>query len=328
MVVRPERSPLQVLITDRAWADVRIEREILAEIGAEVIEPPASDEASLIAAAASVDAIATCWAPVTAAVIAAAPHLRAIARFGIGLDNIAVEAATARGIPVTRVPDYCVDEVSDHALALVLTFARKTAFYDRLAKRGRYELAAGPPLRRLSRQTLGLVGLGRIARALVPKARALGMQVIAHTPSGDACGTGCEMVGFEDLLARSDFVSLHAPLCDSTRRLVDDHALSRMKPTAVLINTSRGGLVDTEALWRAIEAGRLAGAALDVFDPEPPDLDHPLYRDERVLVTPHAAFLSEESLVELRTRTARSLVEVLCGRRPEHVANPQVYQSK
>jgi D-3-phosphoglycerate dehydrogenase len=145
---------------------------------------------------------------------------------------------------------------------------------------------------------------------------------MAHTPSGNDQGTGCAMVSLDTLLAESDFVSLHAPLDESTRHIIGERALRLMKPTAWLINTSRGGLVDTQALSRALAENRLAGAALDVFDPEPPDLGDPLYRDERVIVTPHAAFVSRESLIELRTRVARQIVDVLSGRPPEHVVNP------
>ena len=315
----------RVLITDRAWPDSGIERAILSEIGAEVIEAPRPDEQTLIACARDVDAIGTCWARVTPAVIAASPRLRVVARFGIGLDNIAVETATQRRIPVTYVPDYCVSEVSDHALALLLACARKIAFFHHRTKQGEYHLQVGPPLRRISGKTLGVVGLGRIGRALVPKARALGLNVIAHNVSGDDHGTGCEMVSLHDMFQRSDFISLHVPVTDRTRGMIGKAAFSQMKPTVWLINTSRGALIDHDALWQALQNDRIAGAALDVFEPEPPDLSHPLFRDERVIATPHGAFLSEESLVELRTRAARQIADVLQGRRPENVVNPVIY---
>ena len=316
-------ASLRVLLTDRAWPDFELEREILGEIGAEVVEAPDSAEETLAGLAADVDGIGTCWAQVTAAVIAAAPRCRVIGRFGIGLDNIDVEEATRRSIPVTYVPDYCVPEVTEHTLALVFAAARKVAFFHAATKAGDYQLQAGLPLRRLAGQVLGLVGLGRIGRSVAGMARAIGFEVIAHTPSGDPHETGCEMVDLETLLVRSDFVSLHAPLNESTAHLIGPKAIASMKPSAWLINTSRGGLVDHDAVWQALQEDRLGGAALDVFDPEPPDLDRPLFRHERVIVTPHAAFLSEESLLELRTRATRQIVDVLRGRRPEHVANPQ-----
>jgi D-3-phosphoglycerate dehydrogenase len=272
-----------------------------------------------------VDAIGTCWAHVTEQVIRAAPRCRIVARFGIGLDNISVVTATALGIPVTNVPDYCVSEVSDHALALLLACARKIAFFHARTKAGEYRLAAAPPMKRLARATLGLVGFGRIAQALLPKARAIGMEVVAHSQSSNDQGTGCPMLSLDELLARSDFVSLHLPLTETTHGLLGDRQFERMKPTAYLINTSRGGLVDQQALWRALSSGHIAGAGLDVFDPEPPDLSQPLFRDERVIVTPHAAFVSEESLQDLRTRAACQIAEALQGRRPENVVNPAVY---
>ena len=317
-------SPLRVLLTDRAWPDCEVEREILSSIGAELIDAPDPSEAALADLASDADAIATCWAQVTTAVIEAATRCRVVARFGIGLDNIAIDTATSRGIPVTYVPDYCVPEVSDHALALLLAVNRKIAFFHHQTKRGRYELGAGPPLKRLDQLQLGLIGFGRIGRALFAKATALGLRLVAHTPSGHDYGTGCPMVTLETLLHDSDFVSLHLPLNESTRHLINRERMALMPSDAWIINTSRGGLIDHDALQTALASDQIGGAALDVFEPEPPDLSHELFRDERVIVTPHAAFLSEDSLRELRSRTAQQVVDVLSGVRPEHVVNPEV----
>lgn len=318
-------KPYRVLITDRAWPDSSIEREILANVGAEVVEAPDGEEATLIDLARDANAIGTCWAHVTEGVIQSAARCHIVARFGIGLDNIDVETATKLGIPVTNVPDYCVSEVSDHALALILACARNIAFFHARTKAGEYRLAAARPMKRLAGATLGLVGFGRIARALFPKARAIGLNVLAFSPHADDRGTGCRMVSLDELLAESDFVSLHLPLTDSTHHLFADREFQQMRPTAYLINTARGGLIDQAALERALESGRIAGAALDVFDPEPPDLSQPLFWDERVIVTPHSAFVSAESLHELRTRASRQIAEALQGGRPENVVNPQVY---
>ena len=315
----------RVLITDRAWPDVSIERGVLARIDAEAVEPTATDEVDLIAAASNVDAIATNWAKVTEAVIRSSGRCRTVARFGIGIDNIDVSAATALGIPVTNCPDYCVGEVSDHALGLLLACARRIGFFHLRTKSGEYNLSSAVPMQRIAGQTLGLVGLGHIARSLVPKARSLGLNVIAHTASGNDYGTGVRMVTFDELLASSDYVSLHAPLSNSTRGLFGREAFAKMKPTAYLINTSRGGLVDEAALWNALQQNRVAGAALDVFNPEPPDLSQPLFRDERVIVTPHAAFVSEQSVRQMRTQAMEQIVAVLSGHRPNNVINPQTY---
>lgn len=315
---------LRVLITDRAWPDCEIERAILAAADAEIVESPDPGEETLIRLARDCDAIGTCWAQVTDRVVRSAVCCRVIARFGIGLDNIAVATATERGIPVTYVPDYCVEEVAEHTLALLLALARRVALFDGRAKRGEYRRDVEPPLRRLSGRTLGLVGLGRIGTAVFGRASALGLNVVAHTRSGDDRGTGCRMLPLDELLAESDFVSLHCPLTEETRRMIGPRELRRMRPTSFLINTSRGGLIDHAALRAALERNGIAGAGLDVFDPEPPDLSGPLFRDERVVVTPHAAFLSAESVAQLRRRAATQIAQALRGGKPEHVANPEV----
>ena len=250
-------------------------------------------------------------------------------RLGIGIDNIAIATATELGIPVTNCPDYCVAEVSDHTLGLLLACARRIAFFHWRTKHGEYNLGAATTMRRLSEQTVGLLGLGHIARELLPKLRSLGLTVIAHTPSGSDHGTGCRMVSLPELLEQSDFVSLHAPYQPETRHLIDAEQLKRMKPNAYLINTSRGGLVDADALWTAIKENQIAGAALDVFEPEPPDLNAPLYRDERVIVTPHAAFVSAESLTQMRQQAINQVVQALRGEVPDNVrVNPNCLDAK
>ena len=318
----------RVLLTDRAWPDASIEREILAQAGAELIEADDTSEASLCALAADVDAIAANWAPVTDAVVRAARRCRIICRMGIGLDNIAVAAATERKIAVTNVPDYCIAEVADHALALILACARNIAFFHSRTKRGDYDLQAGPAMPRLAGKRLGLVGLGRIGRNLAAKVQALGMEVLGHTSSGNDHGTGCRMASLDMLLTESDFVSLHVPLSSQTRHLLSLAEFEKMKHSAYLINTARGGLINHADLWTALQRNLIAGAALDVFDPEPPDLSTPLLRDERVIVTPHAAFVSHESLIELRSRVAHQIVDILSGRRPECVVNPEVFSGE
>ncbi len=321
-------APHRVLFTDLPWGDAAIERAALSRIGADVVEAPDGDEATLIDLAHDATAIATCWAQVTERVIQSAPECRLVARMGIGLDNIAIAAATERGIPVTNVPDYCVEEVAEHALALLLALARNVAFFHRRTKQGEYNLQTAPAMRRLSTQTLGLFGLGRIGQAVARKARALGLTVVAHTASGDDHSTGCEMVHFDELLARSDYLSLHAPLTECTRHVFGAAAFARMKPTAFLINTSRGALIDEHALSRALQSGGLAGAGLDVFEHEPADLTQPLYRDERVIVTPHTAFVSFESLLDLRTRVCEQITAAVTGDRPQNVVNPEIYSRR
>ena len=259
----------RVLQTDRAWSDSDIERGILGEVNAELIEAPSTDEATLVKLANDVDAIVTNWAKVTDLVIRSSVRCRIVSRTGIGIDNIAVSTATELGIPVTNCPEYCVSEVSDHALGMLLACARRIGFFHARTKRGEYDLSAATSMHRLSGQTVGLVGLGHIAQVLVPKLRALGFKLLAHTPSGSDHGTGCRMVSLDELLRESDYVSLHAPLIPETRHLINADRLKLMKPTSYLINTSRGGLIDPHALWSAIQNQSMAGAALDVFEPEP-----------------------------------------------------------
>lgn len=311
----------RVLLTDRAWPDTEIERSILRECGGELVESPSGDEETLSQLAADVDAIATTWAKVTDKVIRSAPKLKVIARLGIGLDNIELKTASELKIPVTNCPDYCVEEVSDHALGLLLACARKIGFFHLRTKNGEYKLGEAGPMRRLSTQTAGLVGLGHIARTLLPRLQALGLTVVAHTPSGKDYGTGCRMVSLDELLKVSDYVSLHAPLTPETHHMINSERLALMKPTAYLINTSRGGLIDARALNQALQDAQIAGAGLDVFEPEPPNLNDPLYQDERVIVTPHAAFVSVESLVDLRTQAMNQIVQALRGDWPNNVVN-------
>jgi D-3-phosphoglycerate dehydrogenase / 2-oxoglutarate reductase len=311
-------SRFKVLMTDYAWPDVEIERRTLAEIDAELIVADKSqqDAAGLASLAAKhqVDAIMTNWAKTTEQVIAASPKCRIVSRLGIGLDNIDVAYCTSRGIPVTNVPDYCLIEVAEHALA------RKVAFYHAATKAGRYELQAGPKLRRIEGQTLGIVGLGNIGRKIAEKSLGLGLKIVA-SDSRPVSMPGVRVVTFDELLAASDYVSLHVPLMPATRHLMGREQFARMKPTAYLINTARGGLVDQAALAAALEAGQLAGAALDVQDTEPPDLSQPPLNDPRVIVTPHAAFASEESLINLRERVSRQVAARLTGGVPENVVN-------
>lgn len=311
-------AAFKVLLTDYAWADLEIERTVLAEVDAELIVAEQQDEPTLCRLATDVDAILTCWANVTAAVIAAAPKCKIVSRLGIGLDNIDVECCTRRGIPVTNVPDYCTREVAEHTLALILSLARHTALFHHVTKLGRYELQAVPAPRRLQQQTLGIVGCGNIGRLVARMAKAIGMRVITYTrtPTDEA-----QNVNLQTLLQESDFVSLHAPLTDETRHLMGSGSFALMKPTAYLINTSRGGLVDHDALAAALERGELAGAALDVQTPEPPDLDSPPYNHRRVIVTPHAAFVSVESVAELRHRATQHVAQVLQGDVPNNVVN-------
>lgn len=320
----------RILITDYVWPATAPERAVLAAglgDGVEVVEAPDGSEATPAALAADCDGIMTCFAQVTPAVVRAAERCRVISRYGVGVDNIAVAVATELGIPVTYVPDYCVDEVSDHVMALLLAWNRQVGFYDRLAKAGRWEGAASPhPLTRLRGQTIGIVGLGRIGRAVAAKARAFGLAALAYDPylaSDAALPDGVTAVSLDELLA-ADYVTVHTPLNDETRGLIGAEALARMKPAAYLINCARGPIVNEGALYAALRDGQIAGAGLDVMESAAPPADHPLFALDNVIVTPHVAFLSQQSVLELEVRTARATVDVLQGRMPEFLVNPAV----
>ncbi len=313
-----------VVITDHVFASLSIEQDLLGAIGATVVPLQATSEDDLLEAVPDADALLVCYAPVTARVIGRMARCRIIARYGIGVDNVDLEAASAKGIVVTNVPDYCVDEVSDHALALLLAGARRVMPLASAARAGRWEAKDAVPIRRLRGQTLGLVGFGKIPRRLAEKVRPLGIEAIAFDPYVDAGtmnGHGARKVPLDVLLAQSDFVSVHAPLLPETRGLIGEAELRKMKPTAYLINTARGPLVQDAALVRALRERWIAGAALDVIEQEPPALDHPLRQMDNVILTPHVAFYSEQSVQELQRKTTEEVVRVLSGQGPRSPVN-------
>jgi D-3-phosphoglycerate dehydrogenase / 2-oxoglutarate reductase len=278
---------------------------------------PAADD--ILAVARDADAILVTYAKLPGDLLRQLTRCKAIGRFGLGVDNIDVQAAAECGITVTYVPDYCMREVSDHAMALLLALARKVVLSNNLVQAGRWEMPAVVPIRRLEGQVLGLVGFGNIPRQLAPKAQAFGLRVITHDPyvAPDVLAkAGVEGVSFDDLLARSDFVSIHAPLLPATRGLFNAAVFAKMKRGACLINSARGPLVDETALVAALDSGHLGAAALDVVATEPLAKDSPLLGRANVILTPHTAFYSVEALEELQTKCASDVARVLCGEKP------------
>lgn len=318
----------KVLITDHVWPSTDPEREVLESGGGSVVVAPDGEESTLVELARDVDAIMTCFAQVTENVVRAAEQCVVIGRFGVGVDNIAVDTATELGIAVTYVPDYCVDEVSDHVMALLHAWNRKIALFDRSVKeRGWGSQPLTMRMMRLRGKTIGIVGFGRIGRAVGQKARAFGMNVLAADPVVTARSVeehGARLVDLETLLQESDFVSLHAPLTEATRNLIGEYELASMKPDSFLINAARGPLVDEEALYRALTSGTIAGAGVDVMVDNVPPIDHPLLSLDNIIVTPHVAFFSQESTLELEQRAAAEVVSVLHGRMPDNLVNPSV----
>lgn len=317
----------RILVTDVAWPSVEPEAGVLARIGGALVLAKSGSEEELLELVPTMDAILTCWENVPASVVRAGSKLQVIGRYGIGVDNIAVEEATGHGILVTNVPAYCLDEVSDHAMALILACARKVCHYNLKVHAGDWEVASGKPLFRVRGQTLGILGFGKIGQTLVPKAKAFGMRVLVHDPyvdEGTVRAGGCEKTDLDALLAEADFVSIHVPLTEGTQGMIDEGRLRQMKSTAFIVNTARGAIIEQDALTRALEQGWIAGAALDVFVPEHLPFDHRLLKLPNVIATPHVAFYSEESLRDLQIQAAENVASVLLGRLPASVVNPEV----
>jgi len=317
----------RVVIADNAFAPIGPEREILSTLGCDIIFLSSTNEDEVISHTQDADAIICDAAPITERVLTAAPRLRVVSEYGIGYDNIDVEAATTRGVWVANVPGFCVPEVADHTMAFLLALSRRLIALDEGLHRGAWGPRAAGQISRLADQTLGLIGFGPIARAVAARALPFGLRVVCWTPHTTAervASWGAELVDLEDLFRRSDYVSLHVPATAETRRMINRERLALMKPTAYVINTGRGSLIDEPALVEALRGGQIAGAALDVFATEPLPPTDQLLALPNVVATPHAAFYSEESLRDLQTRAAKNVAAVLAGGRPlSPVNNPR-----
>jgi D-3-phosphoglycerate dehydrogenase len=318
---------LQVVITDCDHGTVDPEREVLGD-RADVTVHQRADEAGLVEICREADGIITQYGRFTAQVLGRLPRCKVIARYGVGVDTVDLAAATERGIVVANVPDYGTEEVSNHAIAMALALHRRLRPLDRAVRGGRWDFRAGVPIPRLAGLTLGIVGFGRIGSAVARKLMPFGLRCLATDPYVRTFPGGVRGVPLDDLLAAADIVSLHCPLTPETRRMIDASRLARMKPAAVLVNTARGGIVDTDALVQALLGGRIAGAGIDVLEDEPLPAGHPLAALETVILTPHAAFYSDGSIVELKTKAARAVLDALDGRRPASVVNPEVYATR
>jgi D-3-phosphoglycerate dehydrogenase len=308
-----------IAVTDSPFHSLDPAIAALKRVDPELRMSKSPDVEDILAVARDADAVLVTYAKLPGDLLKQLKRCKVIGRFGLGVDNIDIPAAAALGITVTYVPDYCLREVSDHAMALLLALARKIPFSNRLVQSGRWEVPPIVPLRRLEGQVLGLVGFGNIPRALAPKAKAFGLEVITHDPyvaPEHPAALGVENTGFEDLLAISDFISVHAPLLPATRGLIGAKAFAGMKKGAFLINTARGPLVDEAALVAALDSGHLGGAALDVVAAEPLAKDSPLLNRDNVILTPHTAFYSVEALEELQTKCAGDVARVLSGEEP------------
>ena len=303
-----------ILITDCDHPSTEIERAAVEEAGFRLEVAGCRTAADVIAAGSASAAVGLIvqYAPISGDVLRALPSCRVVGRYGVGLDTIDLVTAAGLGIRVVNVPDYCTDEVADHALGLILALTRGIVPLDRGVQAGIWDFRLAGRVRRPSSQQLGVVGLGRIGSALARRAQALGYVVVGADPLGPR-NSGVRVVELDELLATSDIVSIHAPLDPTTRHLIDARSLALMRSTAILVNTSRGGLVDHDALVEALRAGRLAGAGLDVLEQEPIPGDDSLIGLPNVVLTPHAAFYSEESLIEMKRKVSQRVLAVLAG---------------
>lgn len=314
-----------IAVTDSVFPSLDPAMNALKRIDPELRMAKSSSPDDILAVAREADGVLVTYAKLSGDLLRQLKRCKVIGRFGLGVDNIDIPVATECGITVTYVPDYCMHEVSDHAMALLLALARKIPFSDRLVQAGRWEMPAVVPIRRLAGRTLGLVGFGNIPRALAPKAKAFGLRVVTHDPyvSRDVLATaGVEGMSFDELLAMSDYVSIHAPLLPATRGLFNAQAFAKMKEGALLVNTARGPLIDEAALVAALDAGQVGGAALDVVTTEPLANDSALKGRANVILTPHTGFYSVEALEELQSKCASDVARVLSGEKPVYPVKP------
>ena len=309
------------------------ETEEITGIGAELISVDSGSEDETIAKAKAADAIITTGARISRHVLDNLPNLQVVVRYGVGFDTIDVEAATDNQVLVVNIPDYCYEEVSNHTIALFLACARKLAILNNLTSQGKWAHAGSSlaPMGPISGQTFGVVGCGNIGRAVAKKASCFGVEMLGYDPYLEekvATSAGIRLVSLSDLLKRSDYVSLHTPLTEETRHMIGEQQLRLMKPTAYLINTSRGPVVDEEMLIKALREKWIAGAGIDVLEKEPPAPSNPLLAMENVIVTPHVAYYSDDSVVRMRRSVGREAARVLSGKWPKNLVNKGVIPKK
>jgi D-3-phosphoglycerate dehydrogenase len=306
----------KVVITDHSYASIATEQSIIAAAGGTLVVAQCKTEDEVIAAAAGASALLVQWAPISERVLATLRDCKVVVRYGIGVDNIDLAAAKRLGVPAANVPDYCIDEVADHTLALGLSLARQLATTDRRLRAGGWKITPPAPMPALRDLTFATLGFGRIGRAVLSRAKAFGFTLAAYDPllpDEVFREAGVRRVTLDEAFAGADMLSVHLPLTAETKRLVSAERLAAMRPSAILLNTSRGGLIDTRALAAALQAGRLAGAGLDVYEEEPLPLAHPLLECATAMLTSHTAWFSTASVQCLQRLAAEEAVRGLRG---------------
>ncbi len=320
-------APFRVVLVEHGYATTCHERRVIEAAGGEFIDADRMPLEQALRLCEDADGVLCRRLEVRRSMLERFRRCRILVRYGVGTDNVDVEAATDLGVIVGHVPSYCTDEVSTHAIALLAACVRHVAATDRRLRAGGWDVRRGETIHRMAGRTIGLVGLGGIGRTVARKLGGWGLRLLAADPFVEpriAAELGVELVDFVTLCRLSDYVSLHCPLLPETRHLVDERALPAMKPGACLVNTARGPLVDTASLLSALADGRLSAAGLDVFEDEPLPPGSPLRDHERIVLTDHAAWYSEESQVELQRTAAEEIVRVCAGGLPRSLANPGV----
>ena len=319
-----EKNNFKVVITECDHGSIEEEKTEFGRIGAELIFAQVKGEEELIRVCKDADGLLIQYALLTREVLQQLPKCKVIARYGVGVDSIDLRAATDLGIIVANVPDYCVDEVADQAVSMILALIRKTVFFDQKVKSNEWDFRQGRPIHRIKGKTLGLIGSGRIGLGVAKRISAFGVRVMAFDPYLQKPPGGIELMDFDTVLKESDFISIHCPLNESTRHLLGEKEFQKMGKKPLIINTSRGPIIDEMALIGALTKGQVSGAGLDVLEKEPPDPQNPLLKMENVIITPHTSFYSEESISELKRRTAENVSAVLLGKWPKSVVNREV----
>ncbi|WP_174729116.1 C-terminal binding protein [Mesobacillus harenae] len=320
-------SRFKVLVTDFEYDTFAPEQEVLDKLGIELTFAQCRTEDEVIEAAKDADALINQYAPISRKVIESLEKCKVISRYGIGFNTIDVDAATEKGIIVGNVTDYCLDEVSDHAMALLLSSARKVTMLNNTVKGGTWDYKVSIPIFRLRGRTLGLVGFGNIPQTVAKKAQAFGLNVIAYdpfVPETAANQMNVKLVTLDELCERSDFISVHAPLNQHTQGMISYDQFNKMKKEAFIINTARGPVIDEAALIAALQEEKIAGAGLDVLEIEPIKPDNPLLKMDHVILNPHAAFYSVEAEAELKRKVAQNVADVLSGYYPTYLVNRNV----
>ena len=313
-----------VVITDCDHGSIEEEKDEFGQIGAELILAQVQKEEDLIRTCKEADGLLNQYALLTRKVLENLPKCKVISRYGVGVDSVDLKAATDLGMIVANVPDYCVDEVANQTLSMILTLIRKTAFFDQKVKSGQWDFHLGIPIHRTQGKTLGLIGCGKIGIEVAKRISSFGVKVIAFDPYIEKVHDGIELKDLDTVLKESDFISIHCPLNDSTRHLIGDREFKKMEKKPILINTSRGPIIDEKILIQALREGLISGAGLDVLEKEPPDSENPLLKMENVILSPHIGFYSEESIRELKRKTAKNVSDVLLGKWPSSVVNRDV----